>query len=236
MDKVQYSKVGIFIGNTGNILKLNSFNSTDDIRANLSDPQSLYSLVRENLNYREIKTYKFTNVSYKKAAVIIPIFFKDQEAHLLFTKRTEKVEHHKGQISFPGGTYDSGDSDLKDTALRETWEEMGIKANDITILGRTDNFLTNTNFMVSPFVAHFPYPYPFIVNEDEISGVLEVPISHLVNPDIFKIQKWKRNGILWDVHFYEFNGENIWGVTGFLLSNFLSLVFGLSRMNNFPVS
>ena len=155
---------------------------------------------------------------------------------MLFTKRTDKVEHHKGQISFPGGTYDSGDIDLKDTALRETWEEMGIKANDITILGRTDNFLTNTNFMVSPFVAHFPYPYPFIVNEDEISGVLEVPISHLINPDIFKIQKWKRNGILWDIHFYEFNGENIWGVTGFLLSNFLSLVFGLSRMNNLPVS
>jgi 8-oxo-dGTP pyrophosphatase MutT (NUDIX family) len=227
--------IGIPHKKSGNISLVNSFKSADDIQTHLTDPQRLYPKIRENLKNREIKTYKYTNVPFRKAAVIIPIFFKDHEAHLLLTKRTDKVEHHKGKISFPGGMHDSKDIDLKETALRETWEEMGIQSKDITILGRTDNFLTNTSFMVSPYVAHFPYPYPFIVNKDEISGVLKVPISHLLNPDIFKIQKWKRDGILWDVHFYEFNGENIWGVTGFLLSNFLSLAFGLSRMNNLPV-
>lgn len=213
----------------------NSFQSPDDIQKYLSDPQRLYTIISENLDNRDIKTYKYADVPLKNAAVIIPIFFKDQEAHLLFTKRTNKVEHHKGQISFPGGMQDTNDNDLKETAMREIWEEMGIKAKDITILGRTDNFLTNTNFMVTPYVAHFPYPYPYIVNEDEISSVFEVPLSYLLNPVIFRIEKWKRNGVLWDVHFYDYYGENIWGVTGFLLSNFLSIVFGLSRMNNSPV-
>jgi 8-oxo-dGTP pyrophosphatase MutT (NUDIX family) len=202
----------------------------------LSNPQKLYSIIRENIENREIKTYQYANVSFRKAAVIIPIFFKNREAHLLFTKRTDKVEHHKGQISFPGGMQESVDNDLRDTAIRETWEEMGIKEQDITILGRTDNFLTNTNFMVTPFVAHFPYPYPFVINKEEIASVLEVPLIDLINPDLFSIEKWKKNGVLWDVHFYRYNGENIWGVTGFLLSNFLSIVFGFSRMNNAPVS
>jgi len=204
-------------------------------QTHLSNPQRLYAKIEENLANREIKTYKYADVQSRKAAVIIPLFFKDQEPHILFTKRTDKVEHHKGQISFPGGMEDKTDSDLMQTALRETWEEMGIKTEDITILGRTDNFLTNTNFMVTPYVGYFPYPYPYIVNEDEISSILEVPLNHLLNPDIFKIEKWTRNDVLWDVHFYDFNGENIWGVTGFLLSNFLSIVFNLSRMSNSPV-
>lgn len=211
------------------------FQSTKDIQTDLSDPERLYSRIRENLSNREIKTFKYADIQSRNAAVTIPLFFKDQEPHILFTKRTDKVEHHKGQISFPGGMVDKTDRNLKETALRETWEEMGIKAKDITILGRTDNFLTNTNFMVTPYVVFFPYPYPYMVNEDEISSILEVPLSHLMNPDIFRIEKWHRNGVLWDVHFYDFNGENIWGVTGFLLSNFLSIVFSLSRMGNLPV-
>lgn len=209
--------------------------SLEKLQILLKDPHKLYEIIQKNLEQRDIKTYQYAQVPFRKAAVIIPIFFKNQEAHLLFTKRTDSVEHHKGQISFPGGMKDNSDKDLRETAIRETWEEMGIEGEDITILGRTDNFLTNTNFMVTPFVGHFPYPYPFTVNEGEIASVLEVPIRDLINPTIFRIEKWKRNGILWDVHFYAYNGENIWGVTGFLLSNFLSIVFGLSRMKNKPV-
>jgi len=214
---------------------VNSFKLPEEKQTNIYAPRSLYTKITDNLANREIKTYKYTDVQSKNAAVIIPLFFKNQEPHILFTKRTDKVEHHKGQISFPGGMEDKSDNDLLETALRETWEEMGIKSKDITILGRTDNLLTNTNFMVTPYVGHFPYPYPYNINEDEISSILEVPLRHLLNPDIFKIDKWKRNDVLWDIHFYDFDGENIWGVTGFLLSNFLSIVFNLPRMSNSPV-
>jgi 8-oxo-dGTP pyrophosphatase MutT (NUDIX family) len=129
--------------------------------------------------------------------------------------------------------HDKNDESLLGTALRETWEEMGIHSDDIYILGYADNFLTNTNFMVTPFVGYFPYPYDYTINHDEIAQVIEVPISFLLNPDIFEIQRWERNGILWDLHFYHYNSEPIWGVTGFLLSNFLSIVFGLPHIPDF---
>jgi 8-oxo-dGTP pyrophosphatase MutT (NUDIX family) len=196
----------------------------------IDDFDALCSFISERLSGRNLKSYTYPNDSSRKAAVLIPLYHKNDQTHLLFTKRTEKVEHHKGQISFPGGMHDAEDSDLEVTALRETWEEMGIHDRDITILGRTDKFLTNTGFMVSPFVGRFPYPYDFIINEDEIARVIEVPLRDLLNPDIFKMKQIKKDGILWDIHYYFYNNEMIWGVTGFLLSNFLSLIFELQRM------
>jgi 8-oxo-dGTP pyrophosphatase MutT (NUDIX family) len=126
--------------------------------------------------------------------------------------------------------HDAEDNNLQVTALRETWEEMGIHKRDITILGRTDKFLTNTGFLVNPFVGRFPYPYEFKINKDEIARVIEVPLRNLLNPNIFKMKQIKKDGILWDIHYYFYNNEMIWGVTGFLLSNFLSIIFGLQRM------
>ena len=126
--------------------------------------------------------------------------------------------------------YDKGDESLLATALRETWEEMGILSRDIKILGSTDNFLTNTNFMVTPYVGYFPYPYNYKINQGEISQIIEVPLHNLLDPKIFEIRRWERDGIIWDVHFYHFDSDPIWGVTGFLLSNFLSIVFELSHI------
>jgi 8-oxo-dGTP pyrophosphatase MutT (NUDIX family) len=193
------------------------------------DPEKLYSYISEKLSRHQHTEYKYADVRYRHAAVLIPLFLKDGEVHLLFTKRTDKVETHKGQISFPGGMADKTDEKLRATALRETWEEMGIKERDITLLGKTDKFLTNTNFMVTPYVGHFPYPYDYVVSEDEIERVIEVPLSHLIKPEIFEIKSWMNDGIKWNVHYYNYNGDVIWGVTGFLLSNFLKIVFEIDR-------
>lgn len=204
--------------------------STQDII--LTNPKLLYKNIRIKLTNRSQKTFQYASVTYRKAAVLIPIFFKEGQAHILFTKRTDKVQHHKGQISFPGGMHDKNDQNLLKTALRETWEEMGIRSDDIHILGSTDKFLTNTNFMVTPFVGYFSYPYDYNINQDEISEVIEIPLQQLLDPKIFEIKRWKRNGIIWDVHFYHFNSDPIWGVTGFLLSNFLTIVFDLNRTSD----
>ena len=202
-----------------------------NIDAYLNDPERLYRYIREKLERRTPLTYQHVSHTGKKAAVIIPLFYKEAQPYLLFTKRTEKVEHHKGQISFPGGAQEQGDKHLQETALRETWEEMGIRPEDLTVIGRTDNFLTNTHFMVTPFVAYFSYPYPYVINHDEIEEIIEIPLRQLMEPDIFKVEKWERDGVVWDIHFYHFNGEMIWGVTGFLLSNFLSLIFDLTHLH-----
>lgn len=195
----------------------------------LNNRQDLYQHIESRLDSHQWQTYKFENIKGTPAAVLIPIFFKNNTAHLLFTKRTELVEKHKGQISFPGGMAESGDKDLKQTALRETEEEMGILAEHVTILGRTDNFLTNTRFMVTPFVGFFNYPYDYNINKAEIDEVIEVPLAILLDKNNFKRENWEREGVVWDMHFYSYNGHVIWGVTGFLLSNFINIVFDLDK-------
>ena len=191
------------------------------------------SKLKEHLSQRlanhQPKKFIYKKTKSRPAAVLIPIFFKENHAHLLFTKRTEYVEHHKGQISFPGGSRDEKDSSLQITALRETEEEVGIKSSHIQIVGQTDMFLTNTHFMVTPFVGFFNYPYAYKINDGEIDQLIEAPLSHFLNEDIFEIKPYKKNGFQWQVHFYRYKDELVWGVTGFLLSNFLSITFGLNR-------
>lgn len=191
--------------------------------------EAIETHIEHVLKTHKPKSYTHGATALQEAAVLIPIYVKEGETHVLFTRRTEIVEHHKGQISFPGGKQDASDHDLQHTALRETYEEVGIAPQDIRILGRTDYFLTNTLYMVSPFVGVFDYPYEFRVNRDEIASLIEVPLRHLLQDEIFEVKPYTKDNQKWWVHYYYYKNETIWGVTGFLLSNFLSLIFGLQR-------
>jgi 8-oxo-dGTP pyrophosphatase MutT (NUDIX family) len=116
-----------------------------------------------------------------EAAVLVPVFGKAGEYHILFTQRSDQVLHHKGQISFPGGARSEVDASLLDTALRESWEEIGLEAKDVEILGELDDTPTTTSsFNISPFVAFIPYPYQFTLNPYEIKKVFSVPVSALL--------------------------------------------------------
>lgn len=207
----------------------NQGTSSLNIEALCSTPHLLQNHISDKLAMHKRRVYLYKEVPSTPAAVLIPIFFKNGQAHMLFTMRTDKVGTHKGQISYPGGRKDKTDSDFLYTALRETREEVGIMENDVTILGETDTFLTNTDFLVHPFVGLYKAPYPYKINYDEIARLIEVPLQHLLNPSIFKREKIVRNNITWDMHFYQYNQDVIWGVTGFLLSNFLSIIFGVDR-------
>lgn len=109
------------------------------------------------------------------AAVLLPIFYKAGEAHILLTMRTDQVSHHKGQISFPGGKSEPNDQSLAETALRESWEEVGLRREDVRLIGQMKPMPTLTRFWVHPFVGLIPYPYAFEVNPGEIATLIEVP-------------------------------------------------------------
>src|SRR5262245_56549999 len=89
----------------------------------------------------------------KPAAVLVPFLEKEGETYLLFTRRTESVRDHKGQISFPGGARDPGDPSLRETALRETEEEIGVPRHAVEVLGELDDYVTVTNYMITPYVG-----------------------------------------------------------------------------------
>jgi len=191
--------------------------------------KKLIQHISGKLDKHKNRDYIYTQTQWQDAAVLIPLFFKNGEAHLLFTKRTEFLRHHKGQVSFPGGKFDKSDKNLEKTAVRETFEEIGLKKDDINVLGKTDKFLTNTHFLVQPYAGFFPYPYNFKVNSGEIDRLIEVPIQHLTDENFFEVKFISYNDQLWPIHYYYYNDDVIWGVTGFLLSNFLNIAFGLNK-------
>ena len=160
----------------------------------------------------------------RRAAVLLPLFKKEGEYHILFTRRTDQVEHHKGQISFPGGRQDKKDKDLLATALREAQEEMGIEEKDVQILGELDDICTVTDFCVSPFVALIPYPYPYKINRQEIAEIIEVPLSVLLDERRFRQELRERDGAPFQVYFYQHKDHTIWGATAGILKQLLDLL------------
>jgi len=159
-----------------------------------------------------------------RAAVLIPLFEKNGEYHVLLTRRTERVRHHKGQISFPGGRQDHGE-DLLATALREAKEEMGIEEKDVRILGELDDMCTfSSDFCIAPFVGLIPYPYPFKINRHEIEEILEVPLSVFLDETKFREELRSRKGELVPVYFYEHDAHTIWGATARMLKQLTGLI------------
>ena len=116
------------------------------------------------------------------AAVLVPLFYKEDEYNLLLTERTDTVRDHKGQISFPGGARELADLTLLDTALRESKEEIGLDAGAVEVLGELDETLTlHTNYLVSPFVGVIPWPYQFKIDPKEVKQIIEVPLPALLD-------------------------------------------------------
>jgi len=167
-----------------------------------------------------------TREGLKPSAVLVLIYEKMGEFYIVLTKRTHDVEHHKGQMSFPGGAYDKGDGDLKATALREAFEEIGVRAEDVEILGNLDDQATLTsNFAITPFVGAIPYPYGFRVNRKEVEELIEAPVAVLLNPDCFRPQGSKGRPHP-QGYYYHCRDYNITGITAMILRQFLELVFG----------
>ena len=157
------------------------------------------------------------------SAVLVPIYCKQGEYYLLFTKRTQKVKDHKGQISFPGGGHE-GDETLVNTALRECAEEIGLMAEEVEILWELDDTISVTsNYIISPFVALIPWPYQFKVSEEEIEELIEVPISALLGRDCQRQETEIIEGEAVISYFYDCQGRVIWGATARILKQFLDI-------------
>jgi len=162
------------------------------------------------------------NSSRTRAAVLVPLFRKDGEWHLLFIKRTEKVRVHKGQISFPGGTCEKEDMTFLDAALREANEEIGLKAEDIQILGELDDQESvTTNFLITPFLAVIPYPYSFRLDRHEVQELLEVPIATLLAQNDQSGEATAYGKINYT---YSCQGKVIWGATARILRKLLDMM------------
>lgn len=179
--------------------------------------------IKASFSAYKLKKNNFSH-DYVSSSVLIPLYFHDGETFVIFTKRSNNLKHHKGQISFPGGKFETSDIDLKTTALRETYEEIGIKPEDIHIIGEIPSIITITNFKITPYVGYFDYPYDFKVNSDEIDVLIKTPLKHFFDSSIYKSKEKEIWGKKINVHFYSYNEYTIWGATGKMLHDFLKII------------
>ena len=156
----------------------------------------------------------------REAAVLMPVYQRDGQPHFLLTRRTHTVETHKGQISFPGGMRDAGE-DLRATALRETFEEVGIESAEIEVLGRFHEYLAVTNVRVVPFVGYLATPPLTRPHPHEVAEVLEVPFAFFRDRSRLRVEPMERQGRVIEVYFYDYGHHEIWGLTARIIRDFL---------------
>lgn len=166
-------------------------------------------------------------VDLHDAAVLIPLTCRDGEFTTLFTHRSEELEQHSGEVSFPGGRVEGEDNTLVETALREAYEEVGLQPSDVEVFGALTEMPTVTGYQVTAFVGEFPDPYELIPSPDEIASIFTAPLRELTDPAIHRVETREFNDREFPVHFYEYDDYTIWGATGWLLQtllDFLNLV------------
>jgi 8-oxo-dGTP pyrophosphatase MutT (NUDIX family) len=160
------------------------------------------------------------------AAVLILFVYHGEEPHVVFTKRTEGVPHHKGQFAFPGGVVRTVDASRIETALREAQEEIGLEPAAVEVVGLLDDTPTNaTAFVITPVVGLARSEPAFSPDGREIERVVEVPLRRLLDPAGFREEVWLRDGRPRPVAFFTVGEDVIWGATARILTNFFATVF-----------
>lgn len=171
--------------------------------------------------YREVPD------NHKKAGVLALIYPKDDQLHLAFIVRSsrDKRDKHAGQIGFPGGQYEPIDTDMKATAIRETYEEIGVVPDDIKIISPlTELYVFASNFLVSPYLGYIHYKPKFELQPSEVEELLEVPLS-MFNDDIKETKNFNvRGGEIKDVPFYNLGGHTLWGATAMIMSEIEDII------------
>lgn len=169
----------------------------------------------------------FSSLTWKCAAVLMPLIWWQREWHLVFTRRTETVEQHKGQVSFPGGACEVDEPQSEQTALREAREEVGIQPADVRLLGCLNQVLTITGYRVTPVVGVIPWPYRFACEPAEVERVFTIPLAWLAQR-----QNWEERPITPEglhrsfmvIYYQPYQGEILWGVTAKITHNFLAVL------------
>ena len=179
--------------------------------------------IRKKLDERSLVPFEAPE-GMRRAAVVAPLFVKDKDLWVLFTKRSENLVTHRGQVSFPGGAEEEGDSSLRETALRETEEEIGLPREKIVVLGRLSPIVTVTDFYVEPYVAAIPYPVELTPAPDEVEALWEIPVAALMAPTAVEEREFP--GREEPVLFYHYGPKTVWGATARILSELLQALAG----------
>jgi len=164
------------------------------------------------------------------AAVLVPVFEEHGVARLLLTRRSTNLPSHQGQVAFPGGKVHDGET-AEAGALREAHEEVGIRPEDVDVVGALEELATvASQFVLAPFVGVLPQRPVLIPNPAEVARVFDVAVAELMDADVYHEERWDLPGMgERPMHFFDVAGETVWGATARILHDLLVLVTGSLR-------
>lgn len=162
----------------------------------------------------------------RRAAVLVPLLWHEDQWHLLFTRRAETLHSHKGQVSFPGGGEDPRDHGPEATALREAYEETGLLTQDVKVLGQLYRRPTISSFIVVPVVARIRWPYEFHLSTEEVSRIFTIPLLWLADPANREERQYSHPASPYEtvIYYQPYDGEILWGATARITLDFLEVL------------
>jgi 8-oxo-dGTP pyrophosphatase MutT (NUDIX family) len=167
--------------------------------------------------------YRDSPGALAEAAVLVPVYERDGVPHVLMTRRREDLRLHPGQISFPGGRIEPGDADPRAAALREAEEEIGLRPSHVEVVGRlSETLVVLSGFRLTPWVGVVPYPYPYVAQQEEVAGLVELSVHDLLAPGSHRIGTREAYGMVHEVHTYEVGGNVVWGASARILHELLT--------------
>jgi 8-oxo-dGTP pyrophosphatase MutT (NUDIX family) len=199
------------------IYRADSLNLTEErIRSLLAERHAnpLVNPLRESIS----------EIEPRPAAVLIPLLrIKGRWQVLYILRSVVEGDMHSGQVAFPGGALDPGETNPEQAALRETNEEIGLEANSVKLLGRLEEFVTISNYSVTPVIGSIPWPLEFRLTPSEVQRAFTIPLAWLADPDNreFRDRVAPNGKSLLVVYFKEYEKELLWGVTARITLNFL---------------
>src|SRR5680860_1513283 len=196
--------------------------------AGLDEPARVVDLarVRRALATTPLRPSLVERSGGRAAAVLVPLWEEGGTAWVLLTRRAAHLRTHKGEVSFPGGGQDPGES-LTDTALREAWEEVALNPATVELVGELDHVSTATSAAyIVPYVGFLPgRPAGLVASPGEVGEILLVPLTELLLDEVFREELWAfEDSSSRSMHFFELVGDTVWGATARILHQFLALV------------
>ncbi len=150
----------------------------------------------------------------RQAAVFIPLLIENEKWHVLLTQRSQALVEHRGQVAYPGGAREITDEDLCATALREMYEEVGVSPRDVTVFGHLGDMSIITGYMVRLYVGQIPWPYPLVINTNEVDSAFTIPLFWLADPNHRRIEYRSYAGREIPVIFFDhYEGYQLWGAS-----------------------
>ena len=190
------------------------------------DIKNIQVLLENQRNRSEPLGHQLKNKLIKKASILIPFVCVNGCWSLLFTRRADTLKNHRGQVSFPGGGREKYDKTPEETALREAYEEIGLKQSGIHIIGNMPDFITVSVYLVTPIVSWVDWPVSLELSKNEVSRVFTIPIVWLRDKNNWEERLYSHpSGWYGSVIFYNlYDGELLWGISAKITIELLNIL------------